>query len=707
MEYRWFYGMGSQEAIGTNVISTERIIPIPPDLQEGRHYFRIEVSALDPIANRILRESRVIRVIVGPPVEVRPPIPPLPPETGPDINIDPALPRNVVVTEGRITGNLYVNTAEFPITTSPAGLALSYQWFYRHEASNTSARIPNAIGPIFPIPTTLTADRDAAGNPIPRIYYFYAVVSTGGGSQVSRVARVTVMPDGFFPLTVVGSRAADTGAGNFRAGTQVEIRAGDWPGVRFERWESDPPGVVFSNANDPNTHIIMPAHPVVVTAIWEGGRPPEDQFNVTIVNNPGGAVSGQQGSGFYSPGATVNLVAGTRAGYDFVNWTTSSPGVTINNADNASASFTMPNNNVTVTANWVAIGMYAVTVSGSQLPAGTGANQSGAGNYNPGDSVTIRAGTRTGYTFSNWTVMAGGVTLANINSATTTFTMPANNVTVTANWTATAEGAHTLTIRARRGGTVAIGSGSHSDTVTARFDAGTQVTISARPERDYRFDEWSYGHGETFNRRREETTFIMPDQDVTIWAEFIHRDDIDDGRDWNWDQWPDAPPIEPPQGPPAAPRPEPGPAPLPSAPGGQMPGPVTGPTVMPDPVAPAPVVTPLSVNLNGRPLNFSGQSAATINGIALIPVEELFRILGYTVETNAANGTATMSRGNVVVVITEGSRNFTVSGINRNLRAPVLNYDGYLMASFVEIIEGVGGRTHLDANGVINIYITR
>jgi len=60
---------------------------------------------------------------------------------------------------------------------------------------------------------------------------------------------------------------------------------------------------------------------------------------------------------------------------------------------------------------------------------------SGEGNYPAGGSVTINAGTRSGYTFSGWTVTAGGVTLSSSTSATTSFIMPERDVVVTANWT--------------------------------------------------------------------------------------------------------------------------------------------------------------------------------------------------------------------------------------------------------------------------------
>jgi uncharacterized protein (TIGR02145 family) len=86
------------------------------------------------------------------------------------------------------------------------------------------------------------------------------------------------------------------------------------------------------------------------------------------------------------------------------------------------------NGDKAMTANFALL-TYAVTVSS----AGTGAT--GGGNYAQGATVSISAGTPpSGQQFVNWTVTGGGVTLANANSSSTTFTMPANAVMVTADF---------------------------------------------------------------------------------------------------------------------------------------------------------------------------------------------------------------------------------------------------------------------------------
>lgn len=68
---------------------------------------------------------------------------------------------------------------------------------------------------------------------------------------------------------------------------------------------------------------------------------------------------------------------------------------------------------------------YTVTVSG-----GDGAT--GGGTYEEGAPVTVSAGTQEGYTFRNWT--AEGISLSDAAQPTISFTMPGNDVTLTANF---------------------------------------------------------------------------------------------------------------------------------------------------------------------------------------------------------------------------------------------------------------------------------
>lgn len=79
---------------------------------------------------------------------------------------------------------------------------------------------------------------------------------------------------------------------------------------------------------------------------------------------------------------------------------------------------------VTVTVGSGAERTYTVTVNGG----------AGGGSYAEGDTVSITAAVPSGKRFTGWTVDEGGVTLADDGSASTAFTMPAQAVTVTANY---------------------------------------------------------------------------------------------------------------------------------------------------------------------------------------------------------------------------------------------------------------------------------
>src|SRR5699024_8847139 len=62
-----------------------------------------------------------------------------------------------------------------------------------------------------------------------------------------------------------------------------------------------------------------------------------------------------------------------------------------------------------------------------------GNSTTAGGQYTKGKKIQIDAGTKSGYRFAGWTSSNGG-SFADPSSASTTFTMPAKDTTITANW---------------------------------------------------------------------------------------------------------------------------------------------------------------------------------------------------------------------------------------------------------------------------------
>ena len=134
------------------------------------------------------------------------------------------------------------------------------------------------------------------------------------------------------------------------------------------------------------------------------------------------------GAGTYNFGDPVTVVATPNEGWAFVNWTDDDAGDDEVSTE-ASYGFSMPSNDVNLTANFVKIG-YEVSLSVE--PSGSG-TVTGAGTYNFGDPVTVEATPNEGWAFVNWTDDDdGGAEVS--TEASYDFSMPSNDVNLTANF---------------------------------------------------------------------------------------------------------------------------------------------------------------------------------------------------------------------------------------------------------------------------------
>ena len=149
-------------------------------------------------------------------------------------------------------------------------------------------------------------------------------------------------------------------------------------------------------------------------------EPVSVSYNISVSASPseGGTVTG---GGWYGGNAQVTVTATANSGYSFVKWTEGGEPV----STSSSYTFTATANR-TLVAVFETIPTYTLTVE----------NGTGSGNYAAGASVTITANDpETGKVFKEWTGTDGlTFTSGSATTATATFTMPAQAVTVTATY---------------------------------------------------------------------------------------------------------------------------------------------------------------------------------------------------------------------------------------------------------------------------------
>ena len=141
--------------------------------------------------------------------------------------------------------------------------------------------------------------------------------------------------------------------------------------------------------------------------------------------------------------------------------------LTVSGGNNVSASIEL---------SFTVLETYTLTVD---LNGGSGSTI--GGEYTAGEVVNIDAGSRSNYRFDGWTSSNGG-SFADASSASTTFTMPAADTTITATWSYNGGGGgssyddYTITDSAGTGGSISP-SGSGASGTAGGAQAGATVTI--------------------------------------------------------------------------------------------------------------------------------------------------------------------------------------------------------------------------------------
>lgn len=176
---------------------------------------------------------------------------------------------------------------------------------------------------------------------------------------------------------------------------------------------------------------------------------------------------------------------------------------------------------------------YVVTVNGSY-----DAQNSGAGSYAAGSVVTVRAGSRSGYTFNGWT-SGSNVVFDDPSAAETIFTMPAGSVTVTANWSR--DGGSSSSGRDDSDPSYAVGIPDKTENGSVSVSPknasqGDRVTVTVKPDAGYELDSLKVldkdgKELELTDKGDGRFTFIMPAGRVEVKATFTEEVKISPFRD--------------------------------------------------------------------------------------------------------------------------------------------------------------------------------
>ena len=268
-------------------------------------------------------------------------------------------------------------------------------------------------------------------------------------------------------------------------GKLVIIKADEIEGKRFDHWEIVSGKVILNDLNAPETMFTMPETAVEITAVYN------DLHAITVNNGTANVKEAVIGD-------TVKIKAESREGYVFDRWEVSYGDVVVDDKNAEETTFTMPDSMVVLTARYKAL--QSITLENGKAYAG-GEEITTA---KKGTEVAIKADNLDGKVFDHWEIVSGNVTLKDANKAETSFTMPAESISLKAVYN-TIHSIHTTFCTADPASAI----------------VGTEITVTAETREGYEFDGWAVSDGvELYDEDGLTAKFIMPDDDVTIEAKY-------------------------------------------------------------------------------------------------------------------------------------------------------------------------------------------
>ena len=268
-------------------------------------------------------------------------------------------------------------------------------------------------------------------------------------------------------------------------GKLVVIKADEIEGKRFDHWKIVSGDVILDNQRASETKFTMPETDVEITALYN------DLHAITVNNGTANVEEAVIGD-------TVKIKAESREGYVFDHWEVSYGDVAVANKNAEETTFTMPDSMVVLTARYKAL--QSITLENGKAYAG-GEEITTA---KKGTEVTIKAENLDGKVFDHWKIVSGNVTLEDANKAETTFTMPAESISLEAVYN---------TIHS-------INTNEFCTADPASAIVGTEITVTADSREGYEFDGWAVSDGVELTEDGLTAKFTMPDNDVTIEAKY-------------------------------------------------------------------------------------------------------------------------------------------------------------------------------------------
>ena len=214
-------------------------------------------------------------------------------------------------------------------------------------------------------------------------------------------------------------------------------------------------------------------------------------------------------------GTIVTVTADpAETGKKFDKWIVVKGSITFNDASSAVATFEMPEEDVEIKATYKDA-EYTIKVTDGKASV----NNQEVQNTTYKTVVTVTADSaETGKRFDKWVVVKGSVAFSNVNSATTTFEMPAEDVEIKATYKDIEYAIN-----------VTDGKASVNNQEVQKATYKTVVTIVANSaETGKRFDKWVVVKGSVAfsNVNSATTTFEMPAEDVEIKATYRNVEDV-------------------------------------------------------------------------------------------------------------------------------------------------------------------------------------